>query len=370
MLINKKSRLIFFNIFIFIIIILFSSCKIISLKEKNNKKYDNQKNNFDIKAAYDSVDTYMKELITGDIKNIEKFYSNKLLKSIKNDVKSDVKVNGYIIDEINEVGKSGIFKISVTMNSIDKPYSVLDERVIKVIKEDKDYKIDEIKSTVKREAFIVENSIRLRNENNTDTNLILDIKNIPNYIFTKSNKTNMYKIQVPREEFDNINFSYDGKSLAISTYNKDSFIGIVNIDESLNVQGEKEDEEKDKKGEEENNQKKAKEMPVGKEIIPLDIIRDSKIENLVFSLDKKFILVQYKSNSGNSSIRIYNSDTGEIIPFKFEEKYSIDKLNVKYNYFNKNELNFIVSSIDKKDSNNKLVGKWKLDLKDFKSKKK
>ena len=39
------------------------------------------------------------------------------------------------------------------------------------------------------------------------------------------------------KKFSSINFSYEGEKLAISTYNKNSFIGIVNIDESLAVQG-------------------------------------------------------------------------------------------------------------------------------------
>ena len=42
---------------------------------------------------------------------------------------------------------------------------------------------------------------------------------------------------VPIKEFSSINFSYEGEKLAVSTYNKNSFIGIVNIDESLAVQG-------------------------------------------------------------------------------------------------------------------------------------
>src|SRR3712207_8328294 len=86
--------------------------------------------------------------------------------------------------------------------------------------------------------------------------------------------------------------------------------------------------------------KSIKEKPVGKEIVALDILKDSKIEYMVFSKDEKLIAVQYDTNNKSKNIRIYYVNSGDLIPYIFEENYPIDKVNVKFVSFGYNVLNY------------------------------
>ena len=223
---------------------------VISVGCTSSKKEENKESSesFDMKAATNVADTYMKYLIKEDIENSKKFYSKNLLKNAAPEENKNLKILGYNLTDTSEVGKSGIFKMKVSRSDITKPFSSLDEYSIKIVKEGADYKISETNNTVQKEAFTEDDQIRLRNKNNVNTNLIVDIDSIPSYAFSKDDKTNIDKIQVPKTKFGFVNFSYGGDNLAISTQDKDSYIAIVKIDESLAVQGDKGDEDKGGKG--------------------------------------------------------------------------------------------------------------------------
>jgi len=175
---------------------------------------------------------------------------------------------------------------------------------------------------------------------------------------------------VPKENFGSINFSYSGERLGFSTFNKDAYIGVVLIDESLAVQGGSEGKSGGSQGDTGGSNTKAKEKPIGKEVISLDLIKDSKAEFITFSLDEKFVLVQYMKLNSGRCIRVYKTNSGEIIPVKFEDNYDLDKVEIIFSSFDKDVLNYEViakNNIDKSQTD--IVGRWKLDLKDFKVKK-
>jgi hypothetical protein len=328
---------------------------------------------FDMKAATNVTDTYMKYLTKEDIENSRKFYSKDLLKNAVSQENKSLKIFGYNLTDTSEVGKSGIFKMRVSRADITKPFASLDEYSVKIVKEESDYKISETNNTVQKEAFIEGSQIRLRNKNNANTNLVADISSIPNYTFSKNDKSNIDKIQVPKTKFSMINFSYGGENLAIATQDKDSYIAIVKIDESLAVQSDKEEEGKGGGGDKEKQggATPAKEKPIGKEITSVDLLRDSKIEFMSFSPEEKYITVQYTTKPGiGHCLRVYKIDGGDLIPFKFEEKYPLDKVEVMFSSYDKETLNFDV--VPKKSGDKSITditGKWQLSLKDFKEKK-
>lgn len=352
----------------------------------SNKKEESKDSgeNFDMKAATNVTETYMKYLTKEDIENSKKFYSKDLLKNAAPEENKNLKIFGYSITDTSEVGKSGVFKMRVARADTTKPFASLDEYSVKITKEGSDYKISETSNTVQKEAFVEDNKIRLRNKNNVNTNLMVDIGSIPNYAFSKDDKTNVDKIQVPKTKFSMINFSYGGENLAIATQDKDSYIAIVKIDESLAVQSDKGDEDKGGKGGgggaggaggAEGGGKaggggQGKEKPIGKEITSLDLLRDSKIEFMNFSPEEKNITVQYTKTGGGHCLRVYKMDGGDLIPFKFEEKYPLDKVDVLFSSYDKETLNFDV--VPKKSGDKSvadITGKWQLSLKDFKEKK-
>ncbi|KAJ50846.1 hypothetical protein BD780_003660 [Clostridium tetanomorphum] len=372
---RKKKYFLF--IISLLIIISFISCK------SENKNKDTQKDiekTFDIKAAENIVNGYMGYLLKEDHENASKFYSKELVKSLPKINKGPLKIKGYNIDQINEIGKSGLFKIKVTTINATEPYTSLEEYTIKVIKEETDYKIGDISIMTEKESFIRNGKLRIRSKNNVDTNLLIDPSGIPNYAFTKDDKAKTNKIVVPKKNYGTMIFAYNGYSIAISTYDKNAFAGIIKIDESMSVQGgqkpggmeggQQEGGDGGAGGTEKGASGLVKEKPVGKEFTPLDLLKDCTIEYMTFSGDEKFILIQYKRNGQGKCIRVYNTESGEIIPYEFHKNYPIDKVDVIFSSFDKEVLNYEVlprSASDK--SVGEYIGRWQMSLKDFKVKK-
>ena len=357
----KKS---IYYLLIILFIIVLPGCKTTKTEETSESI------SFDIGAAKNVVNTYMNNLMKENYENIKKLYVKELAESKSNMSNNDLKIKGYNITEINEIGRSGIFKVKVTRTDMKRTSASLDEYAIKVIKDGAEYKISEINDTVEKECFLEGEGLRNRSKNDVKTNLIIDYSGIPQYVFSKDDKAEIYKNTVPKENFGTINFSFSGERLAFSTFGKDAYLGVVLIDESLQVQGESGGNTLSSQGDTGGSNVKAKEKPIGKEVISLDLINDSKIEFITFSLDEKFILAQYIKPNSLKCIRIYKTNSGEIIPLKFEDNYDLTKVDIIFSSFDKDVLNYEVvekGTIDKSQTD--IVGRWKLDLRDFKVKK-
>ncbi len=156
-----------------------------------------------------------------------------------------------------------------------------------------------------------------------------------------------------------MSLSYSENFIAISTYDKNSYIGIITIDESKAVQGGQDQGEQGNQGDQggagggEAGQKETDimeeigEKPIGKEISSLDLLKGSKIDFMVFSPDEKFIAVQYETSDKTKNIRIYQADSADIIPFKMEDKFPLDKVSVTLSSFATDSIIFNVSSKEK-----------------------
>jgi hypothetical protein len=358
--------------------LLFVQSVLVSCASKKKEESKSTTESFDMKAATNVADTYMKYLMKEDTENSKRFYSKELSKSSISEENRSLKILGYDLSETNEIGKSGLFKMRVSRSDVTKPFASLDEYTLKIKKEDTDYKITETNNIIQKEAFIQNNQIRLRNKNNVNTNLVVDFGGIPNYAFPKDDKTNIDKITVPKSQYGIITFSYGGDSLALSTFDKDAYIAVIKLEEAMAVQasdkggGEGGDTGGDTGGgkQKEGGGGKAQEKPIGKDITSLDLLKSSKVEFLTFSPTEKFVTVQYTKPDIGRCIRTYKSDGGDLIPFKFEEKFPMDKVDVVFSSYDKETLNFDVVPKKPEDrSASDVIGKWQINLRDFKPKK-
>jgi hypothetical protein len=347
--------------------------------EKEEKKKAEEKDNFDIKIATNILESYMQYLQKEDMENAQKLFSKELAEKHKGSGKSDLRIEGSKVDEINEIGRSGLFKVRVVRATPNKSMSILDTYNIKVEKEGNEYKVSEINSMTEKEAFIERDGIRLRQKNNVNTNLIVDIAGVPHYAYPKDDKANVSKVIVPKTNFGMISFAYSGEKIAVSTFDKDSFIGVVQIDETMATQGGGGGDQGGQ-GEGGNGGSGAgqgggstalpKEMPVGKEITVIDLLKDTKVELMTFSLDEKFVVVQYDKPDTGKNLRVYDTDSGEMIPVSFEEKFPPEKVDVVFSSFDKDVLNFeVLEKNTTEKAQVELIGKWQISLKDFKMKK-
>lgn len=365
---------------VFLIVVILTAFVGCSKDDDQKKESEEAKQKFDIKVATNILETYMGYLIKEDMESAKKLYSEELLEKHKGTSSTDLKVIGYKMDEVNEVGKSALFTVRVAKSVPDKPIATLDMYSIKIMKEENDYLISEIEGRTEKDAFIEEEGIRLRDKNNVKTNLLIDKTGIPQFAFPKDDSAKVNKVEVPKDKFGIINFAYSGEKIAITTQSKDAYISVVKIDESLSVQGGGAGGGAGSGGSGTGGGAggqgaagpniRVRETPVGKEINSIDLIKDGKVELVAFSLDEKFILAQYNKNSMGTSIRVYEADSGELIPISFEEEFPFGKVDVKFASFGKDTLNIEVAESKNTDkSQAQLIGKWQIDLKDYKMKK-
>jgi len=332
------------------------------------KKEEEEKpkvNAFEIETATNVVNNYMNFIMKEDYENGKKLYTKDLFKKAPNMPISDMKIKGYKVTESNEVGRSGVFKVRTSRTSMVSSFSSLDEYTIKVVKDGAEYKISEIINSPQKEAFVEDLSIRFRDKKNVKTNLIIDESGIPKYVYSKDDGARLYKIIVPTKEFSSINFGYEGDKLAVTTYNKNTFIGIVNIDESQAVQGDA-GQSSNQSAQGGGSGVMAKEKPIGKDLVSIDLLINCKVEFMTFSLDEKFLLVQYTKQDMGKCIRVYKVDDGDMIPIDFEKDYPIEKVQITFSSFGEDNMTYEV--IPKANVNNSevdIIGKWKLDLKSF-----
>ena len=332
------------------------------------KKEEDEKpkvNAFEIKAAANVVENYMNFLMKEDYENSKKMYTKELFQKITNMPVSDMKIKGYKVTESNEIGRTGVFKVRTTRTSMVSSQSCLDEYSIKVVKDAAEYKISEVNSVAQKEAFVEGMGIRFRDKKNIKTNLIIDGAGLPKYVYSQDDGAKLYKIIVPIKDFSSINFNYEGDKLAVSTYNKNSFIGIVSIDESLAVQGDagKSTSQSSQGG---GSGEGAKESPIGKELITIDLLQNCRVEFMAFSLDEKFLLVQYNKENLGKYIRVYKVEGGDMIPVDFEKDYPVESVQIVFSSFGEGTLTYeVIPKSNVTSSETDIIGKWKLDLNDF-----
>jgi len=363
------------KLFIYIFLILLS-LSLTACGNKNEEKPKAQENEFEIKVAQNVVDLYMKALMKDDVEGARKLLTKELSLKTKDEGKSDLKVKGYSIDETSEIGKSGFFKVKVTRMNLTKPIADLDDCSIKVIMEGSDYKINDVKNEVEKEAFYENYTLRLRSKDNVKTNLLIDSSSFPQYIFSKDDKGNLTKLPVPRSSYSVMNFGYSGEKIAISTFDKDSFLGLIKIDESMTTEGgstggagDQSQDDQGKGGEKGGGIAIGREKPIGKKMAPLDLIKDSKIDFMTFSNGEKFIIAQYNKTNAGRCLRVYNTDSGDLIKVNFENEYAYGKVEIVFSSSDKELLNFDVIQRDMKDKTAaEQAGKYQLDLKGFKIK--
>lgn len=355
----KKYRIVSFIMILAAFSSLFQGCS-----SKVSSK-ENSKSNFDIKDTVRIVDSYMESLMAGDYDKCMSMYTEELQKKTLKDANNDIPILSYRIDEINEVGRTGMIKVKVSRGIENNPSSVLHEYTFKVVKKDDEYKIDSIVSVPQKEVFQKGSTLRIRDKNNVKTNLLVNISGIPKYAFSKNDKGEMVQIKSPLKNFGLCSFAYLGTKIAISTNdNKDSYICITNIDETQSTAAD--GNQMDNENSEEGNASPGivKEIPVGKEIISLDIVKNSSVTLMAFSLDEKFIVVSFKTSKNEKYIKVYNASSGELIPFSFEKEYNIKENDLVFAKFEKN---FLIYKVVPKDGSKAAI--WQLDLKKFKDEK-
>ncbi|PWL52269.1 MAG: hypothetical protein DBY38_11905 [Clostridium cadaveris] len=357
----------FYKSFLFVILGIFLVTMLSSCLSKDKETKENNIDVFNNKEVINFIDSYMEHLFKEEYDEAKAMH----LDLEKNFEKPDntLKMMGWKTEEISNAVNGAMVKIMVCKNSKENVVSILEQHDINVQKTDDGYKIKDVKISKEEESFKEGENLRIRQKNNVKTNLLIDKSGLPQYAYPKDDKEKIKETQVsPETQFALSSFNYSGGKIAVSSEDKDAFISIVKLEDDLKVQGKVDNMEKKGKGnggDSFNNN--VREIPIGKEILPLDLIKDAQVELLIFSKDEKFLMIQYKDNSGATKIRCYNSDSGDLIVENLSSEFPSEKYDIFFERFDESNLYLSAREKEYNDVENKVAPvSVKINLKDFK----
>ncbi|WP_026881791.1 hypothetical protein [Clostridium akagii] len=328
---------------------------------------------FDIDDATKTVNFYMNDIMKKDISAASKLYASEFKKSNSEKNEQDVTVNGYLFDEITQSGDMGVIKVKVNKINNKTPYASLETETFKVVKEKNLYRIKSIDTENEKEIFVGENNsaqIRIRSKNNIKTNLLTNFDGMPKYYYVQEDKARNNKIPISVGQYGLIGISFDGSSGFVTTKGKNPYIEVINLDESMMTQGGTGSQGSGDSGGDAGGagqtpkNEMAPETPVGKELVPLEVIPDAVIENTIYSQDNRYLVVQFTKNNSGSTLKMYKCKDGEGAGFDFEKNYPMEKVDVKIVNFVKKGLIYQVTPKQdyvKDKSIKSIIGTWQID---------
>lgn len=364
-----RKRILSLTSLLLFLLMMFSAC---SKTKSNSEEIDI----FGLKKAFDLADEFLGLIKNSDIEEANKLCTEKLLSSNKNISTGTSEIIAYAPDNVIESAKSAFITFNVIRNSSAEPKCDLDNYAIKVIKEDGNYKIDEIKATNLKQVFVKNNALRIIGEDGGQSDLIISLNNIPKDAYLKENELMLYKEKVPVDNFGPVSLGYKGNKIAISTISGGrAFIAIAYIQESKEAQGESSHGGEGGNGNQEStsttsNLEDLLDKPIAKKVIPVDMYNGVKIDNLVFTHEERYLITEYMNTNLVKRIKVYNSASGDLIQLNFDEMFNEDKYNIELMDFKKDEFNINVTSKENaKDVNQEVIGEYKVDIEEKEIKK-
>lgn len=357
-------------VYLVLILFVFVNCSACTSKKNQLTNV----NEFELTEATKVVEDYLKSYMANDYTSMNYMYSKGLKKKVENQNKPYLKVVGYKIMDSTEMGLKANIRVNVVSTDPYMPYTSTDSYTFKIKKEKGGYAIDEINSSSEREVYMYKRSLLVKIKDEPMSNVLVNLRGIPEYYFEKRDVANVNKIKVSKNSFNNLSLSYTAESVAISTAGSNPFVGVCGVTDLQQETGGGGGEGQGQNQGQGNNVNENDIDPskvAAKSITPIDIYADSKVEAMVFSSDEKSLAVQ-TIKGGNTSIDIYNIETGKVLSKSIEKTLPKEQVNVRI--VRADEDNFIIESTPKDQYKNdntvkKIAGRWEWSTKDYKIKK-
>lgn len=340
-----------------VMVLIFTGCK------SNNE--NSQVNIFNPTEAMDVAKNYLENISRGELTKANDLCIEDLLNDNKIISTGTSKIIAYNVDDLIETSNSVYVVFNVLRSSNTEPKCDLDSFAINVVKIEEKYKISEVKAVNKQQIFVKNNGLRVIEDGDGNSKLIVSLKNMPKDVYPRENEVMLYKEPAPRDAFGTISLSYTGQRIAISTVGEGNvFIAIGYLDESKAVQGSSASE-----GQTSNEAGDTQELqdllekPIAKKIVPVDLLRNVTIQNFIFSQEEDNLIVEYIEKSGIKRIKIYKTEDGTLVNTKIDTMFPPEKYNVVLDGLDKNSIYINVSQVEgKNDIDKNILGIYRLDL--------
>lgn len=356
---NKKRLL----VIIMILILCIVGCK----KSEDNYKF---KDGFNIQLSKKAATRYLDCLKRNDIEGANAISTPDL--ATQNKVKSlaDTPIVSFSIGNLTETGSSAYVEYKCARINKNSLNANLDIITVNVVKLGDEYKVSDIKSDNLKEIYVKSNELRSIINGEGSSELVFTLNDLPEETYPKYIIPPIKKEKIPKDKFSALGISYAGSNVAFGTTNgKDSFVGIAIVEQEKESMANVQDslaqgKDGESKGVDENTLRKVFEKPTAQKIIPYDILKDSKIENLIFTEEEGDLLVQYtQSGKKGMGLKIYKNPDGKLVEIDFEKLFPMDKYNIVYEMATKTELIIsVLTNGERNDISQGLLGKYRIDL--------
>lgn len=340
------KRLIY--IFILTFILMLVSC---SKDEKENIDF------FDIHKAKDIGSTFMENMAYGTIEDIGNLCSDKVKTSKEYNELIDNKIGAYKVEKNIEGADYAYIDYIAIRKDNENLRADLDNLSIKIIKKDGAYLVDEIKAKSNKEIYVDNNILRVRNEETGENNILLKLKDLPKEMYSKGSDVIVNKKSINNKEFSRVSLSFSGDKVGIvSTDGENIALLLAEVKEEKDTLGQNNSSgnEETNINDMEKNIEDALEAPIVKKLIEYDLINNAEVEELLFSNDDGELILQIKQD-GESFIKIYRNNTGELIDLNLEKEFPKEKYTSKIKCVNDKGLLVEVESKDKSKKNECLI---------------
>ncbi|MFL0252179.1 hypothetical protein ACJDT4_17335 [Clostridium neuense] len=341
----------------------------------NKKDKITNVNEFEITKANKMVETYIKYYMKNDLTSMDYMYSKDFKNKVKKQNEPSLRITGYKIMDSTEMGTKANIKVNVVSVDEASPYTSTDIYTFKVKKEKGAYVIDDIQTNNEKEVYIYKRSLMVRARDEAMSNVLINLRGIPEYYFEKSDIANVNKLKVSKDGFKNVSLSYTADNIAVSTQGANAFVGICPITDLQQQSGGGDQGGGGGQGGSSGvsqiegmggTQDDLQPLKVSAQALTaIDVYKDSEVQKMAFSRDEKNIAVQYKGSEG-TNLKIYAIQSGKILSKDIEKKFPKEKFDLKINMFDDENLIFESSPKEKytnDDSAKKLIGMWKWNIK-------
>lgn len=328
---------------------------------------------FDTEAAIELSENYLRLITEGNYEEAKKLCTKDMQQGSEGFDKEGLRVIAYNQDNLNEVGASVVATYRINRIASKEPRADLDVCTITIVKEGEDYRISKVTASTEKEAYEEGRTLRQRKEDNVESDPIIRLHRLPQDMYIQGREASLNKISIPNKQFTTVNYNYGGDNIAISTYDVDSYVAIVKLDDSLETaggvisggggnNGAGSNAEGNTGNEGSSKEDLSTEEPVGKEITSLDVLQKASVEVLAFSRDEEYLMVQYREEGKGSSLRLYSVQKGELVDLALEDSYPKEQYNTAFVRFDKSKMVFRVENIAAAPEGGTLSGEYELDL--------
>ena len=330
----------------------------------NKSEEDGKVNFFEVQEATKVANDYIKELSLGNNEGAIKFASDKVKDEDQFSKLKENRINAYKLDEVAEGANFAYINYLVIRESARELRTDLDTIIVKVIKKDDNYVVDEVRAKSNKQVYEANDVLRIRDEESGKSEVLVRKKDFPREVYPKKENIVLNKETVPEGDFNKFSIGFGANKIGIATTDGNkTLISLAMVEESKptvgldgNADGSS-SEDIDKAIDE------ALDKPIVDKLTGYDLIDGSEIEKLIFSSDDGELMVQVREEGKGSSVRIYKNPTGELLKVQLKELFPNDKYNVDIKRVNEKGVFIEVSGLGEEKE---AEGEYNVDLKSMK----